>query len=332
VLVCGLLAVGVAAAADNLFELAGRQLERVPGPPIALLAAGYGAVAVVTAVLNLDTAVVFLTPVLIHAARARGSAEEPFLYGAVLMANASSLYLPGSNLTNLLVLAHAHLTGPAFAAKMALPALAATLVTAVGLVALCRRSLHAGGPRAGLDMPAQRPFIGGAAVLAAAVLTVALRNAALAVLAVGVVALAAQLARRRIVWRGALRAVGPVTLSALFVLAVALGTLARAWDGPAQLLSGTGSVGSASVAALTSVIVNNLPAAVLLSARAPAHPAALLVGLNLGPNLAASGSLSAILWIRAARSAGASPSLRRYSQLGLVLAPAAIFAALAAGA
>ena len=69
-----------------------------------LLVALLGLVAVVTAVLNLDTAVVFLTPVLVHAARRRGLDERPFLYGAVFMANAASILLPGSNLTNLLVL------------------------------------------------------------------------------------------------------------------------------------------------------------------------------------------------------------------------------------
>ena len=62
--------------------------------------------AVVTAVLNLDTAVVFMTPVLLHAARAAALPDGPFLYGAVFMANSASLLLPGSNLTNLIVLAH----------------------------------------------------------------------------------------------------------------------------------------------------------------------------------------------------------------------------------
>jgi arsenical pump membrane protein len=41
------------------------------------------------------------------------------------------------------------------------------------------------------------------------------------------------------------------------------------------------------------VIVNNLPAAVLLTPHAPPHPRALLIGLNLGPSLAVTGSLSA---------------------------------------
>ena len=100
-------------------------------------------VAVVTAVLNLDTAVVFLTPVLVHAARGRGIEEEAFLYGAVYMANASSLYLLGSNLTNLLVLDHQPISGSTFAARMLVMALAATLATALGLFVLFRRRLRA---------------------------------------------------------------------------------------------------------------------------------------------------------------------------------------------
>jgi arsenical pump membrane protein len=54
-------------------------LERLPGPPVALLAGAMVLVAAVTAVLNLDMAVVFLTPVLVVAARARGVDEEAFL-------------------------------------------------------------------------------------------------------------------------------------------------------------------------------------------------------------------------------------------------------------
>ncbi|MBS1860128.1 MAG: hypothetical protein JSS68_00300 [Actinobacteria bacterium] len=94
----------------------------------------------VTAVLNLDTAVVFLTPVLVFAARRRRVAVEPFLYGCVFMANASSLFLPGSNLTNLLVLdAHEGASGAGFAAQMLPLALTAAVVTAIGVAILFRR-------------------------------------------------------------------------------------------------------------------------------------------------------------------------------------------------
>ncbi len=87
--------------------------------------------------------------------------------------------------------------------------------------------------------------------------------------------------------------------------------------------------GTAAAAALTSVLVNNLPAASLLSARPPPHPYSLLVGLNVGPNLFVTGSLAWILWLRSARGAGERPDIRRASLLGLASAPLAIAAAVA---
>jgi len=78
------------------------------------------------------------------------------------------------------------------------------------------------------------------------------------------------------------------------------------------------------------VLVNNLPAASVLSAQLPAHPRALLLGLDLGPNLAVSGSLSAVLWLQVARASGATPSIVRYSLLGLALVPLSLTLALLA--
>jgi arsenical pump membrane protein len=58
----------------------------------------------------------------------------------------------------------------------------------------------------------------------------------------------------------------------------------------------------------------------------PAHPRALLLGLNLGPNLAVTGSLSALLWFQAAKTVGARPSAARLSRFGLILVPLSIAA------
>jgi arsenical pump membrane protein len=68
----------------------------------------------------------------------------------------------------------------------------------------------------------------------------------------------------------------------------------------------------------------------LLSAQPPAHPSALLVWLDLGPNVAVTGSLSAFLWLRAARTLGAEASVATYSRLGLLLVPLTIAGALCA--
>ena len=81
------------------------------------------------------------------------------------------------------------------------------------------------------------------------------------------------------------------------------------------------------MAAVSSVLVNNLPAAALLAARQPPHPFELLVGLNVGPNLFVTGSLAWVLWWRSARRVDAYPSIRRATVLGLVGAPLAMAAA-----
>ncbi len=318
VLVAGLLMIGEVAQADGLFAALGARAERVRGGPVVLLAALLGLEAVVTAVLNLDTAVVFMTPIVLHAARQRECDERPFLYGALFMANGASLLLPGSNLTNLIVLHHSPTSGAAFARAMALPWLFVVVLT-IAFVALAFRLSHEGA--AAEEPPPLRIGLGVAATLAATVLILALHNPALPVLAVGVVAVLARRIRPRLDLH---------VLAALFALAVALGTLARLWDGPARLLAQLGSPGAATLGAVSSVLVNNLPAASLLAAQPPPHPLALLVGLNLGPSLAFTGSLSAYLWYRSARATGVRPSLRLSSLLGVVLVPITIAAALAA--
>ena len=114
-----------------------------------------------------------------------------------------------------------------------------------------------------------------------------------------------------------------------FLIATALGTLARVWSYPALVMARAGSVSTAIIGALVAVVINNLPAAVLLGSRMPAHPRSLLFGLNTGPNLAVTGSLSALIWWQVARSTGTRPSARRYTAVGLVLVPLTLAAVLA---
>jgi arsenical pump membrane protein len=345
VLIAGLLLIGLLANRDGLFAWGGARLQALPGGGFALLGAALLLDAVVTAILNLDTAVVFLTPVLVFAARRRRVAVEPFLYGCVFMANASSLFLPGSNLTNLLVLdAHGGGSGASFAAKMFPIAITAAVVTAVGIGLSFRRHLVAsemgvgrgGGANAVGDMGASGSTslvlgTGLAAVVLAVVLVLALQQPALAVLAVGLVATAVEALRRRVTLADAWRVVGPLSLAAAFVLTVALGTLARHWDGPAELIDGASGPETAGLAAISTVFVNNLPSAALYSAHAVDHSRMLLLGLNLGPNLAVTGALSALLWFRAAREVDARPSLVEFSRRGVPLAVVAMAAAIVVG-
>jgi arsenical pump membrane protein len=282
-------------------------------------------VAVVTAILNLDTAVFFLTPVLLHLARARGSNESPYLYGAVFMSNASSLFLPGSNLTNLIVLHNEHSSGALFLSRMWAAAIVAPVVTAALLVLVFRSELSEPGHAGDCERTAPRLGVGAVAVAVSTALVLVLSAPALPVLVVGVTAVTLA----RIPWARLHAAVDARVLAGLFAVAVALGTLGRSWRGPESLLDSLDRWQTAGFGALASIGVNNLPAAVLLTPDPPAHPRALLLGLNLGPNLAITGSLSALLWLRVARSLGARPSVRRYSQLGLLIVPLSLGAAVA---
>ena len=127
------------------------------------------------------------------------------------------------------------------------------------------------------------------------------------------------------------RIVGLPSLVAGFVFTVALGTLARHWNGPAELIDGATGPETAGLAAISTVFVNNLPSAALYSAHAVDHSRMLLLGLNVGPNLAVTGALSALLWFRAAREVDARPSLIEFSRRGVPLSLVAMAAAIVVG-
>jgi len=170
-------------------------------------------------------------------------------------------------------------------------------------------------------LPPLRLRLGTAATFAAALLVVVLPNPAIPVLAVGVSVAALKRLRPRFDAR---------LLAFLFALTVALGTCARLWSGPASLLGSSDAWTSAGIGAVASLVANNLPATVILASGPLAHPGALLLGLDLGPNLAVTGSLSAVLWLQAARAVDARPSVATYTRLGLALVPLTLAAAVAA--
>ncbi len=329
VLVSALLVIGLVADGDGLFAAAGNRLARLSRSGAVLFSGSALVVAAVTAVLNLDTSVAFLTPVLVYTARSRRLPAGALLYGCVLLSNAGSLLLPGSNLTNLIVLGQTHLTGGQFVTRLWPAWLVALAVTALTVALFERRALRAGGELVD-DHPRMIVGTGLAAVVAAAVLVVVLRSPALPVAVVAAVAACIRLLQRRVAARRLVEVLGAPVLCGLFGLAVALGTAGRAWSGPAAALAHSGEWGTTGIAAAASVLINNLPAASLLAARPPVHPFALLVGLDLGPNLFVSGSLAWLIWLRVARGVGAEPSIKRATLIGAVAAPASMALALLA--
>jgi arsenical pump membrane protein len=321
VLVTGLLLIGHVASNEGLFQLVGSWCARCPGGAVVLFLVTMIALALVTSVLNLDTSVVFMTPVALQAARAKGADETAFLYGTIFMSNSASLLLLGSNLTNLLVFSQSDERGSTFASHMLLPWIASVIVTIAVVLAWRWRPLRSVSTASRSTKPS---FVFGPGVLGAAFAVIAMlviSKPALWVLVAGVAAeLYASLRRRDVAFRDVLAVTNPLTLLLLFVIAAAVGWFARYSNLTMNLLRHANVATTMATSAISSLVINNLPAASLFAAHRVAHPYALLLGLDLGPNIVVTGALSSLLWIRIARQHRLKPSLLTFSIVGSVIA------------
>ncbi|HYB35923.1 MAG TPA: ArsB/NhaD family transporter [Mycobacterium sp.] len=90
----------------------------------------------------------------------------------------------------------------------------------------------------------------------------------------------------------------------------------------------------AALAAVAANLINNLPAVLvltpLIAASGPAAVLAVLIGVNIGPNLTYTGSLATMLWRRILHQHNHTTSLAEFSLLGMLTVPAALIAAVVA--
>lgn len=311
-----------------------------------LMAAVFVAAALTTAVLSLDATVVLLTPAVIGAARTLRVPARPHSYATAHLANSASTLLPVSNLTNLLAFGATGLTFAHFAALMALPWAVTIAIEFVVFRLFFRRDLDTVGviplhehPSA----PAPRFALG---VLAATLLGFGAAGfvgvepywvAAVGAAVLGTYALRLGFtAPQRILRAADPMFCGFVLLLSIVVLGVTSGPIG-AWliaSMPGEA-SFTGLLLVAAIAATASNLVNNLPATLLmLSALGPsAGPGltlAMILGVNLGPNLSYVGSLAVMLWRRVSARYGEPSSLSTFTVLGAITTPLTILGSVAA--
>ncbi|NUU25545.1 MAG: arsenic transporter [Streptomycetaceae bacterium] len=328
----------------GLFAAAGEAIARNFGDnPRKLLIGVFAGASLSTAVLSLDATVVLATPVVLATAAHAGVSARPHVYATAHLANSASLPLPVSNLTNLLALSASGLSFSRFTALMVGPCLAAIAVEYLVLSRYFRKDLVAAVPApAAPDGPRTPMPVFCVAVLVATLIGFAVSSTLgldplWAALAGAVVLAAPALARGRTTVRTLAAAASP--LFCLFVLALGVlvegvvrggldSALARAvpdGDSPAALL------GCAALAALLANAINNLPATlVLLPAAAAAGPGcvlAVLIGVNIGPNLTYTGSLATLLWRRVLHERDTPASLADFTRLGLLTVPTGLTAA-----
>lgn len=333
-------------ADDGLFDwLGGCMAGAAGGRSTRLLSAVFVTASVVTAVFSLDATVVLLTPVVFATAARAGVRARPHVYACTHLSNTASLLLPVSNLTNLLAFHASGLTFLRFAGLMALPWLAAIAVEYLVFRRFFATDLHPAAitpPEPAEPPPAPRFAIATvAATLAGFVATSAVGINPAWAAAAGALVLAARAAvRRRTTMRDLFSAADVPFL--LFVLA--LGVVVRAvidgglGDALGHLVPhGTGLLGLLGIAAVAAVLANltnNLPAVLVLipltAGGGPAAVLAVLIGVNIGPNLSYAGSLATLLWRRIIHQHNHSARLGEFTALGVLTVPAALVAAVVA--
>jgi arsenical pump membrane protein len=329
---------------EGLFEAAGAAIARGRVESSGLLRRVFVIASLITAVLSLDAAVVLLTPVVLAAVRRLRTPVRPYAYATAHLANGASLLLPVSNLTNLLAFHLANISFTKFTLVMAAPWLVAVATLYVVFRWFFAADLRV-QPNPEELGPAPRPPV---FVLVVVGLTLAGFAVAQSVgVAPAWVALcgAAVLAVRSL-RRGhtsVVEILRSLNVSFLvFVLALGVVVQAVMLNGmdramSAVLPSGSGLPTLLAIAALAAVlanVVNNLPATlVLLPLVAPSGPVAILavlIGVNIGPNLTYVGSLSNLLWRRVLRKHDVEAGVGEYTRLGLCTVPPALVVAVLA--
>jgi arsenical pump membrane protein len=340
------LGLGIASAtADRagLFQAAARLATAAArGSQARLLAALFVVGALVTAVLSNDATALLLTPVAFAVATRLGVEARPYAFTCALVANAASFLLPVSNPANLLVLARSPLALDAFLARLLLPSLLALAATLVGLLWVFRDELAAPFEEPAWSGPVftrrARLSLAGVACLALLYVCAAAAGWPLGRVAVAGAALLVALDAATAGWEpGAVVREAPWALLGLLAgLLLLIGGaeqvgLFGGLVGAIESVAALGANGLPVIAlamALLANVINNLPAALVASsALARVAPgvdradlaAALIVGVNLGPNLTTVGSLATMLWLVLLRRRGLDVSALDYLRVGVVV-------------
>lgn len=350
----GMMLLAELARQHGVFDwLAALAMQHARGSQRRLFTLIYAIGILVTALLSNDATAVLLTPAVLAVVRRARTSPMPYLFICAVIANAASFVLPISNPANLVVFDGQLPTLGRWLATFLLPAIGVIALTFLLLWLHSRKDL-----RSRLDDGVRPPALSpighraGIGVLLAAsglLVTSALGGPVgpatliAGVLVLLLVAHSGKTIDIRVVG-GALRHMswGVLPLVAgLFVMVRALEgahalelcsqglRIAAQWPPLAGLGAAAFSIGIAANA------INNLPmgligaAAVRAAHVSPTMHAAVLLGIDLGPNLSVTGSLATILWLIAIRRENIQVSAWQFLRVGLLVMPATLLLAVA---
>jgi arsenical pump membrane protein len=347
----GMMLLSELARQEGFFDwLAARTAQMARGSAVRLFSLIFVLGTLVTVFLSNDATAVVLTPAVAAVAKAAEAKEPlPYLLICAFVANAASFVLPISNPANLVIYGSHMPPLLKWLPTYALPSLLSIVATYL-ILRLTQRKRLAQQISADIEVPALS--VGGKMA--------AFGICATAVVLLGSSAFGIQLGLPTFL-AGAATAVlvltrskyGPLDVlkniswgvlplvAGLFVLVEALektGVTDMLAHGLSDLVRRSPDVASwaaGGILAFGSNLVNNLPAGlvagrVVETAQVTDHVrSAVLIGVDLGPNLSVTGSLATILWLTALRREGHGISTWAFLKLGLLVMPPAFVLAVA---
>lgn len=346
----GMMLLAELARKEGLFDyLAGRATRMAGGSAIKLFALVYGVGTLVTVFMSNDATAVVLTPAVFAATKAAKVKDPlPYLLICAFIANAASFVLPISNPANLVIFRDHMPPLLQWLGRFALPSLLSIAVTYAVLWFTQRDSLRQEVIAAEIDVSSlssggrttARGIVGtGIALLLVSGFDIKL---GLPTFIAGVATVSLVLFLKRELPCTVMKDISWEVLplvAGLFVLVEALDysgvlkalihLLQMATDRSATVTTWIAGV----TLALICNLVNNLPAGLLAGSVVSAShvprqvASAVLIGVDLGPNLSVTGSLATILWLSALRRENQEVSAWSFLKLGtLVMLPALLLA------
>ncbi|MBV9504472.1 MAG: arsenic transporter [Acidobacteriia bacterium] len=304
---------------------------------------------VVTVFLSNDATAVVLTPAVYAAVKKARAEPLPYLLICAFVANAASFVLPISNPANLVVYRASLPPLVTWLRLFFVPSVCSIAATYLVLQRLSRGAISGGAAPAWKSetlSPKGRVALWGIAGSATVMIGASALRADLGLPACAAAIIAVLLATGprapdlRAIGSGVSWSVLPL-VAGLFVLveglnrAGALMELRRLMEACASLPRAIADLTASFGVVVLSNLMNNLPSGLLVgSAVRSGYGAAqlrdaVLVGVDLGPNLSVTGSLATVLWLIALRREGEQISSRQFLKVGaLVMPPALILATL----
>lgn len=345
----GMMLLSALAREHGVFAwLSSAAVRRAQGSGARLFTLVYGIGVLVTIAMSNDATAVVLTPAILASVRKAKARPLPCLFACAMVANAASFVLPISNPANLVVFQQSMPPLGRWLTDFGIPSIFSIVATYAALRLVFREDLAARIESQTQVAPLSgngKLVLAGVAAMVAVLLIASSLDwrlglptclAALAITAVMSIKARANplVLAREISWQTLALVAGLFIMVDAAESAGALRYTRAALEWARHLAPAVGALVTGFTVGIANNLVNNLPLGLLAGATVRADRIggllthAVLIGVDLGPNLSVTGSLATILWLLALRKEKLEVSVLDFLKVGAVAMPIAMLAAL----